>query len=58
MAPIISLTTDFGQLNGFVGVMKGVIWGIAPNAHIADITHDIPAQNIRLGAYALADPGG
>ena len=50
---IISLTTDFGQLDGFVGVMKGVIWGIAPEAHIADITHDIPAQNIRLGAYAL-----
>ena len=53
MAPVISLTTDFGQLNGFVGVMKGVIWGIAPEAHIADITHDIPPQNVRLGAYAL-----
>jgi S-adenosyl-L-methionine hydrolase (adenosine-forming) len=51
--PVISITTDFGQLNGFVGVMKGVIWGIAPKAHIADITHDIPAQNVRLGAYAL-----
>jgi len=53
MKPIISLTTDFGNQDGFVGVMKGVIWGIAPDAHIADITHDIPAQNIRLGAYAL-----
>jgi len=53
MKTIISLTTDFGQLNGFVGVMKGVIWGIAPEAHIADITHDIPPQNVRLGAYAL-----
>jgi S-adenosyl-L-methionine hydrolase (adenosine-forming) len=51
--PIISITTDFGQLNGFVGVMKGVIWGIAPQAQIADITHDIPPQNVRLGAYAL-----
>ncbi len=50
---IISLTTDFGNLNGFVGVMKGVIWGIAPDAHIADVTHDIPPQNIRQGAYAL-----
>jgi len=50
---IISLTTDFGNLNGFIGVMKGVIWGIAPDAHIADITHDIPAQNVRQGAYAL-----
>jgi S-adenosyl-L-methionine hydrolase (adenosine-forming) len=51
--PIISITTDFGQLNGFVGVMKGVIWGIAPAGQIADITHDIPPQNVRLGAYAL-----
>lgn len=53
MPKIISLTTDFGQLNGFVGVMKAVIWGIAPEANIADITHDIPPQNVRLGAYAL-----
>jgi S-adenosyl-L-methionine hydrolase (adenosine-forming) len=53
MHTVISLTTDFGQLNGFVGVMKGVIWGIAPEAKIADITHDIPPQDVRLGAYAL-----
>ncbi len=53
MRRIISLTTDFGQENGFVGVMKGVIWGIAPEAQIADISHEIPPQNIRLGAYAL-----
>ena len=53
MRPIISLTTDFGNQNSFVGVMKGVIWGIAPEAQIADITHQIPPQNIRLGAYAL-----
>jgi hypothetical protein len=53
MRPIISLTTDFGIQNSFVGVMKGVIWGIVPEAQIADITHQIPPQNIRLGAYAL-----
>ena len=53
MRPIISLTTDFGIQNSFVGVMKGVIWGIAPEAQIADITHQIPPQNVRLGAYAL-----
>jgi len=53
MKPIISLTTDFGIQNSFVGVMKGVIWGIAPEAKIADITHQIQPQNIRLGAYAL-----
>ena len=53
MSPIISLTTDFGNQDGFVGVMKGVIWRIAPDAHIADITHEIPPQNVRLGGYAL-----
>lgn len=50
---IISLTTDFGNLNGFVGTMKGVIWSIAPEAQIADITHDIPPQDVRQGAIAL-----
>jgi S-adenosylmethionine hydrolase len=53
MRPIISITTDFGIQNSFVGVMKGVIWAIAPETQIADITHQIPPQNIRLGAYAL-----
>lgn len=50
---VISLTTDFGNINGFVGTMKGVIWSIAPLAQIADITHDIPPQDIRQGALAL-----
>lgn len=53
MKQIITITTDFGTENGFIGVMKGVIWGIAPESHIADITHEIPPQNVRLGAYAL-----
>ena len=49
----LSLTTDFGNVNGFVGTMKGVIWGIAPDVQIADISHEIPAQDIRTGAIAL-----
>ncbi len=49
----LTITTDFGNLNGFVGTMKGVIWGIAPDANIADISHEIPAQDIRTGAIAL-----
>lgn len=49
----LTITTDFGNLNGFVGTMKGVIWGIAPDAKIADITHEIPAQDIRTGSIAL-----
>jgi S-adenosylmethionine hydrolase len=51
--PLISLTTDFGIRNGFVGVLKGVIWGICPQAQIADISHSIAPQDIFEGAYAL-----
>lgn len=51
--PVISLLTDFGLSDEFVGVMKGVIWGIAPQAHLADITHAIQPQNILHGALML-----
>ncbi len=50
---VISITTDFGQKDGFVGTMKGVIWRICPQAQIADITHDVPPQDILTGAIAL-----
>jgi hypothetical protein len=50
---VISLTTDFGIKNGFVGVMKGVIYGIAPQVHIVDISHTITAQDIHEGSLAL-----
>ncbi len=50
--PVISLLTDFGNKDGFVGTMKGVIWGICPGAQIADISHEITPQNIREGAIA------
>ena len=50
---VLSLTTDFGLTNGFVGVMKGVIYGIAPDVKIVDISHLISAQNVLEGAYTL-----
>lgn len=50
---IVALLTDFGLKDGYVGVMKGVIWGIAPTAQIADITHAIQPQNVLEGALAL-----
>lgn len=50
---VITLTTDFGLSDWFVGTMKGVILKIAPNTQIIDITHDIPPQNIRAGAFAI-----
>jgi S-adenosylmethionine hydrolase len=51
--PVITLTTDFGSKDGFVGAMKGVIWGICPRAQIADIAHEISPQNVLEGAMAL-----
>lgn len=50
---VLSITTDFGITNGFVGVMKGVIYGIAPEVKIVDISHLISAQNVLEGAYAM-----
>jgi hypothetical protein len=50
---VISLTTDFGTQDGYVGVMKGVMAGIAPDATFVDISHEIPPQDVRSTAYVL-----
>lgn len=50
----ITLTTDFGLEDWFVGTLKGVIAAICPEAHIVDITHGIPSGDIQAGAFALA----
>jgi len=50
---IITLLTDFGLKDGNVGVMKGVIWGIAPQVQIADLSHQISPQNIPEAALIL-----
>lgn len=52
---IITLTTDFGTADHFVGVMKGVILGIAPDVRIIDITHEIPPFEIAQGAFLIAE---
>jgi S-adenosyl-L-methionine hydrolase (adenosine-forming) len=52
--PILTLTTDFGLKDGFVGTLKGVIWSICPDARIADISHAISPQNVREAACVLA----
>jgi S-adenosylmethionine hydrolase len=51
---IITLLTDFGTHDTFVGVMKGVILGIAPAVRIVDLTHAVPAQDVHAAAYHLA----
>ncbi|MCS7186328.1 MAG: S-adenosyl-l-methionine hydroxide adenosyltransferase family protein [Armatimonadetes bacterium] len=50
---VIALLTDFGTQDIYVGVMKGVIWSICPDAKIADLTHEIPPQDVTAGALAL-----
>mgnify|MGYP001061285019 CR=1 FL=1 len=50
----LTLLTDFGLQDHFVGVMKGVIANIAPQAKVIDISHLVRPQNIRLGAHLLA----
>ena len=52
--PIITLTTDFGTRDGYVGAMKGVIARLAPGVTILDIGHDIPRHDIAHGAWVLA----
>ena len=50
---VLSITTDFGNTNGFVGVMKGVIYGIAPDVKIVDISQLISPQDVLEGAYTM-----
>ncbi|OGL05760.1 MAG: hypothetical protein A3I03_10345 [Candidatus Rokubacteria bacterium RIFCSPLOWO2_02_FULL_68_19] len=58
MAPIITLTTDFGTRDPFVGAMKGVILGIAPDARLVDLTHEIAPHDVLEGALALEAAAG
>jgi hypothetical protein len=51
--PIITLTTDFGQQDGYVGAMQGVILTICPTAKITTISHNIPPQDIYTAAFVL-----
>lgn len=50
---LVTLMTDFGLKDGNVGVMKGVIHSIAPNATMVDISHQIAPQNIMETNYVL-----
>lgn len=53
MTRTIALLTDFGTEDVYVGVMKGVMRAITPQADFIDITHAIQPQNVREGAFAL-----
>jgi S-adenosyl-L-methionine hydrolase (adenosine-forming) len=49
----IVMLTDFGTADGYPGVMRGVVLRIAPAAPLADLSHDIPPQDVAAGAWVL-----
>ncbi len=51
--PIITLTTDFGLTDGYVGTLQGVILSIAPQATLVSLSHDVPPQDVPAGAFVL-----
>ena len=51
---IVTLLTDFGHRDPFVGVMKGAILNRFRGATIVDLTHEVPPQDVRAGAFWLA----
>ncbi len=50
---LITLTTDFGTSDAYVGIMKGVILGINPDVRVVDLTHAIPPQDIHDAAFSI-----
>src|SRR5579875_973959 len=51
--PIITLTTDFGLADHYVGTMKGVLLSRCPDARLIDISHEIPAFSVLAAAYTI-----
>ncbi len=52
-AALITLTTDFGLADHYVGTMKGVILSRCPNARLVDISHEIEPFSLYSGAYTI-----
>ncbi len=53
LGPIITLTTDFGLADHYVGTVKGVLLSRCPDARLVDISHGIPPFSIYSGAYTI-----
>lgn len=54
MSRCVTLLTDFGQADTYVGVLKGVLLCLNPELQIVDLTHAIPPQAVALGSFHLA----
>ncbi|MGH7822860.1 MAG: SAM-dependent chlorinase/fluorinase, partial [Candidatus Binatia bacterium] len=53
-APTITLLTDFGGRDGFVGIVKGVLLRHCADARLIDLSHDVAPQDVIGGALVLA----
>lgn len=51
--PPITLLTDFGDVDSFVGAIKGIILSVNPEARVVDISHNIASQDIEAAAFTL-----
>jgi S-adenosylmethionine hydrolase len=52
--PLVALLSDFGSRDHYAGVMKGVVLGLAPEAMLVDISHEVPAHDVTAAALELA----
>jgi len=50
---VVALLTDFGAQDPYVGLLKGMLLGRAPRAVLVDLTHAVPPQDVRRGAWFL-----
>ncbi len=53
MAPLVTLTTDFGAVDPYVAAMKGVLLSRAPGLTVVDVSHEVPAHDVVRGAFVL-----
>ncbi len=58
MAPFVTLLTDFGERDGFVGIMQGVVLGICSSARLVDLSHEVAPQDVTGGALVLRNAVG
>ncbi|HEY6196939.1 MAG TPA: SAM-dependent chlorinase/fluorinase [Candidatus Eisenbacteria bacterium] len=56
--PIVTFLSDFGHADWFVGVVHGVLYSLAPEAHVVDLAHSVPPGDIARGAFLLEAAAG
>lgn len=54
MRPLITLLSDFGTADGYVAEMKGVLYSMAPDATVVDLSHEIPPHDVELARLTVA----